>query len=170
MILSFGTQLEKVGENKKEDKIMTLVKFNNGVHGYPKRSLSPFFGDLMDNFWSGSFSADPFTNRIPAVNISENETQFLIELAAPGLSKESFKIHLDKEVLTITAEQKEESKEEKSRFTRKEFNFGSFHRNFTLPESADQENISAEYLNGILQVRISKKAEAKVLSREINVA
>lgn len=99
-------------------------------------------------------------NQFPAVNIKENEDSFEILLAAPGLNKEDFSIEIDENILKISSEfkQNEEVKEEK--FSRKEFNFSSFRRAFTLPETINEDKIEASYVNGILQLVLPKKEEA----------
>lgn len=99
-------------------------------------------------------------NQFPAVNIKENEDSFEILLAAPGLNKEDFSIEIDENILKISSEfkQNEEAKEEK--FSRKEFNFSSFKRAFTLPETINEDKIEASYINGILQLVLPKKEEA----------
>lgn len=98
---------------------------------------------------------------IPAVNITEQKDDYLVSLAAPGMKKEDFKIDVDGNMLTISAE-KEESKEEKDKkFTRKEFNYSSFSRTFTLPEEILKEKIEAKYEDGVLKIVLPRKEEAK---------
>jgi len=79
----------------------------------------------------------------------------------PGLDKSDFKVEVENGILSIGAEKKTESKEETTRFTRKEFSYSSFSRSFTLPEHVKAENITAEYTNGVLKLSIPKKEEAK---------
>jgi HSP20 family protein len=116
-----------------------------------------------------SFIGDKLVARVPAVNIAENENEFHIELASPGLKKEDFKINLDKNVLTISAEKKSENVEEGKKFSKREYSYNSFTRSFTLPESADHSKIEADYTDGILKLTVAKKEEAKFQSREIAV-
>jgi HSP20 family protein len=98
---------------------------------------------------------------IPAVNITEQKDEYLVSLAAPGMKKEDFKIDMDGNMLTISAE-KEESKEEKDKkFTRKEFNYSSFSRTFTLPEEILKEKIEAKYEDGVLKIVLPRREEAK---------
>jgi len=99
---------------------------------------------------------------VPAVNISDNENDFTVEMAAPGMKKSDFNINLDHNVLTISSEQKEEKEQKDKHFTKKEFSYRSFERSFTLPEAVDQEKISAKYIDGVLKVVLPKKEEAKV--------
>lgn len=148
---------------------MTLVKFTNGQrYGALKSPYSDIFGSLLN---PEPYVSNREVSQIPSVNIAENENEFFIELAAPGLHKDDFKIAVEKEQLTIVGERKQESAEEKlgRTYNRKEFNFNSFTRTFRLPETADQTNIQAEYTDGILFVKIRKKEDAKIQIREISV-
>jgi HSP20 family protein len=144
---------------------MTLVKFNNGQ----KNAVNPWFNDVFDSLISDSFLYDRFINKVPAVNIAETENEFHIELAAPGLKKDDFKISLDKNVLSISAENKVENTAEGKKYSKREFSYNSFVRSFTLPESADQAKIDAGYTDGVLKLRVGKKEEAKFQSRDIAV-
>ncbi len=114
-------------------------------------------------------------NSLPAVNISESETAYLLELAAPGLNKEDFKLNVQANRLVISAK-KEEVKEQEEKtenavkYTRKEFSFTNFQRAFTLPKNVDISKVEAAYTNGILTVSVPKKEEEKVKSFEIAVA
>ena len=101
------------------------------------------------------------TMNVPAVNITEQKNDYLVSLAAPGLKKEDFKIDVDGNMLTISSE-KEETKEEKDKkFTRKEYNYSSFSRSFTLPEEINKEKIEAKYEDGVLKISLPRKEEAK---------
>ncbi len=144
---------------------MTLVKFNNGQ----KNVVNPWFSDVFDSIINDSFVNDRFVNKVPAVNIAETENEFNIELATPGLKKEDFKISLDKNVLTVSAEKKTENVEEGKKYSKREYSYNSFVRSFTLPETADQSKIDAQYNDGVLKLGVAKKEEAKFQSREIAV-
>lgn len=149
---------------------MTLVKFANGN---TNKVFKPAYNDVFESFFNtDSFLSKSNLNKIPAVNISENETEFHIELAAPGLKKEDFKISLEQDSLSISADKKEESAkaDETKKYNRKEYSYSSFLRTFTLPETADQGNIVAEYTDGVLCVKVAKKEEAKIQSREIVIS
>lgn len=141
---------------------MTLVKLRNagGLHNFPALSRNfsfpSLFNDSLDRFWS-----DDEANWIPSVNIKERAEDYKIDLAVPGMDKKDFKVEVEHNVLTISGERKEEKLEENEKLTRREFHFGSFKRSFTLPESANSENIQATYNNGILSVTITKKEELK---------
>ena len=148
---------------------MTLVKFSNGNKS---QALSPLFNDVFESFFNtDSFVSDRLISRVPAVNIAETESDFHIELAVPGMRKDDFKINLDKNVLSISAETKSENEEtnQDKRYNRREYSYNSFVRTFTLPDTADYANISAEYVDGILKVNVAKKEEARMQSREISI-
>lgn len=133
----------------------TLVKRSNL---FPSSSLfSDFFGnDFMD--W-GSPMFTPSGSTLPSVNLKETDRTFEVELAAPGLQKEDFNLEVHNNVLTISSEKKEEKeeKDEAGIYTRKEFNYSSFKRAFTLPKTAEENKIDAFYENGVLKVIIAKK-------------
>lgn len=98
---------------------------------------------------------------LPKVNIKETADAFMVEMAVPGLKKTDFHIDLDNEVLSISTETKEESEHREKNYTRREFGYSSFKRAFTLPESVNDEKINASYENGILNILLPKKEEAK---------
>lgn len=145
---------------------MTLVKFANGQKNH---AVNPFFSDAFESVFNDSFLSDRLSSRVPAVNISESENEFHIELAAPGLKKEDFKISLDKNVLSVSADKKTENAVEGKKFSKREYSYNTFTRSFTLPDIADQGKIEAEYVDGILKLIVAKKEEAKNLTREIAV-
>ena len=125
---------------------------------------------FLDSFFNGSinhFADVSFTNSLPSTNIMETENEYKIELAAPGLAKDHFSINLDQNLLTIEAKNevtKEENKEENAvKFVKREFNFTSFKRTFTLPDTVNANDINAQYENGVLSLVLPKKEEAKPL-------
>jgi len=144
---------------------MTLVKFNNKT-----RNTAPYFNNVFDSLFSDAINKNQGVNKVPNVNIYEGAGEYKIELAAPGLSKEDFKIEVKKENLSVWVEKKAENGAEQKDYTRKEFEYTSFARSFILPEGVDADKISAEYTNGILYIAIGKKEEAKVTHREIVVS
>jgi HSP20 family protein len=144
---------------------MTLVKFGKDQKN---NIVNPFFNDVY-SLLNDSFLNEKLATRTPAVNIAETDTQFEIELAVPGLSKEDIKINLDKNVLSVSADKKTETVDENKKFTKREYSFNSFSRSFTLPESADHSKIEADYTAGILKLTVAKKEEDKFQSREITV-
>jgi len=147
---------------------MTLVKFNpNG--NVKKNGLMPGFNDVFDSIFNDTFFSDRMMSRVPAANISESKDQYRLDLAAPGLKKEDFKISLERNVLSISVEQSTQNDERERNFNKREFSYTSFVRSFTLPESADENAIEALYENGILCINIPKREEAKVQSRQIEI-
>jgi len=113
--------------------------------------------DQKESFWDRVLS-------VPAVNITEDKDNYEVALAVPGVKKSDIKIDVQGNMLTISSE-KEETKEEKDkRFTRKEYNYTSFSRSFTLPDEVKQEKIEARYEDGILKLTLPRKEEAKIFS------
>ena len=107
---------------------------------------------------------------VPAVNIVEKQDHFEISLAVPGMKKDDFNIDVEGNMLTISAESEEQKQEKDERHTRREFNYTSFSRAFTLPEGVKKEQIDASYNNGLLKLVLPKTEEArKTASRLINV-
>lgn len=108
---------------------------------------------------------------IPHANISENEKEFKIELAVPGLERKDFKVEVDKGVLKISAEKEEEKKEEKKNYKRREFSYNSFSRSFTLPDNSIPDKIEAKYEHGVLHLSLPKKeVSVSKPTKQINVA
>ena len=146
---------------------MNMIKFSPARRMFDN-SFFDNFPTVFDDLLSGK-SISGFT---PSVNVSETDKNWHIEVAAPGLKKEDFKINLEKDMLTISAEMKTEQKKEEKNYSRREFSYGSFTRSFRVREnSVDAENIAARYDNGILQIDLPKKsAEAAKNTREIRIA
>ncbi|HPS10470.1 MAG TPA: Hsp20/alpha crystallin family protein [Paludibacteraceae bacterium] len=134
---------------------MSLVRF----------SQTPWFDRFFDNDlldWSNrNFSQTNTT--LPSVNIKENDDAFMVEVAVPGMDKKDFKIEVHNDLMTISSEKQEENetKNEKEHYTKREFSYQAFTRSFTLPATANGDNVSAAYDKGILLVTIPKKEEAK---------
>lgn len=133
---------------------------------------------LFDQFFDGFFRDEPlqWMNRNPLnqaremVNISENEDQFEIELMAPGYRKEDLHIEVEGELLTLRAERKNQEEKSERNYLRREFQIGSFERQFRLPEDKiDSEKIEARFEDGVLLVSLPKKAEVKKASRLIEI-
>ena len=130
---------------------------------------------LVEEFFNGEvfpkfFDADT-QHSIPAVNIVENKDEYRIDVAAPGLNKEDFKINLENNVLTVSSEKEEKREKKDELYMRKEFSYYSFNRSFTLPMTVDSEKIKATQKDGILQILIPKKEEARVKPmREIKIS
>lgn len=139
--------------------------------------FNPQLPSLFDRFfdtelfdWSNRNFSNPNTT-LPSVNIKEDANGFEVAMAAPGLKKEDFNISLNHDVLTISSEKKMEKETKDSQeFTRKEFSYQSFCRSFSLPQSVESDKISAHYEDGILNVIIPKREEAKPKpSRQIEI-
>ncbi|HEV7232318.1 MAG TPA: Hsp20/alpha crystallin family protein [Bacteroidia bacterium] len=126
--------------------------------------------DLLENFFGDSLYPNEYSNFVPAVNLSEDENQYMVELSAPGFNKENFKLEVHKGVLSISGNHEEEKETKEKNYSRKEYNRGSFVRKFTLPESAKEDAIDAKYENGILKVSIPKQEEAKRAPKEIRIS
>lgn len=132
-------------------------------------SQNPGMTNVFDDFfsrdlWNWGLANNSNTNTtIPAVNIKETADNFEVEMAAPGMNKEDFKVELDGNTLTISSEMRNEREEkEGERYTRQEFSYQSFQRTFTLPKNVvDVEQINARYENGVLHLLIPKREEAK---------
>jgi HSP20 family protein len=140
---------------------MTTLKFN-------QPSLK-----TLDSFLDSLLSDEPVTNHssmnYPAVNIVETNDAYNLELNAPGRKKEDFKITVDKNILTVSFEKKEEPQDETRQFIKREFVTKSFKRSFTLDEKINPESINAKYEDGLLHLILPKKEEVKVVPKEIAV-
>ena len=121
--------------------------------------------DLFDEFFGRDWlSETPAYKRginMPSVNIMENDDQFKLEIAAPGLEKKDFKIDLDGNLLTISSERKDKKEDKGDKYVRREFGYTKFSRSFTLPETIEGDKIAAIHDNGVLTVEIPKKEENK---------
>jgi HSP20 family protein len=148
---------------------MTLIKVNRQAKADHRSRFLPMFDEAFNDFFGGSLMNHSFHSKGAAVNIKEDEKNYHLEFAVPGFSKEEFRIKLENQMLTVSGEKKSESNEDVKDYTRREFSFASFERSFNLPESVNSEDISAEYVNGILNVHIPKKAEEKAESRSIEI-
>ena len=133
-----------------------------------QRSVLPTFNQFMEDFFNDDLSEwcrnnySSTNTTVPKVNVKEDENQFSIDMAAPGMKKEDFQVKVHNNLLTIASESKQESEnEEEGKYTRREYAYHSFQRSFTLPNSADGEKIEAKYEDGVLKLSIPKKEEAK---------
>ncbi len=120
---------------------------------------SLFDAGWMDRFFNSPL--DEFTNfgkvmNVPAVNVTETDKEFKLSIAAPGLEKKDFKVEAMDEMLTISAEHEREEKETNDRFNRREYNYSSWSRSFSLPENCNYSKIDAAYKNGELLISIPK--------------
>ena len=126
------------------------------------RKTTPWFPSLFDEFFTRDFGIDlaPRTYQTPAVNISEKEDAFYLELVAPGKEKKDFDVELEEDTLTISTNSDSGIVEEDTQFTRREFDYASFNRSFRIPETIDTKSIKANYKNGLLSIVLPKRKEA----------
>lgn len=125
---------------------------------YHQNWLPDLFNDFFDNDWMLKNNATA-----PAINVSEDDQTYKVEVAAPGMTKDDFKIYLsDEDHLVVSIEKKEsneEKSEDKKKYLRREFSYSKFEQTLTLPENVDREQISASVNDGILTIDLHKKAE-----------
>lgn len=127
-----------------------------------------FFKPWNEWFDNGGLMGRMMT--VPAVNIVENKNDYTVSLAAPGMKKDDFNIDVEGNMLTISCEKEEKKEEKDEKFTRKEYNYSSFSRSFTLPEEVNRENIEAVYDNGLLKLMLPKKEEVKKMTAGKHIA
>jgi HSP20 family protein len=131
------------------------------------KDLSSFSFLNPENFF-------PFINparEFPAVNICEDEKNYSVDVVAPGFKKGDFKVNVEDDILTISAESKTESKEEDGRqYSRREYGYHSFTRSFTLPDNTEEDNITANYEDGILKLNIPKSVQQEKATKKIEVS
>ena len=130
--------------------------------------FSPQHPSLFDRFFENDlfdWSSRNFSNTnttLPSVNIKESSENFEVEVAAPGFTKNDFRIELNHDLLTVSSDKQIDNEtKEGQQFSLREFSYQSFSRSFTLPNTADSEKIGAKYENGILRILIPKKEEAR---------
>ncbi|HOO98560.1 MAG TPA: Hsp20/alpha crystallin family protein [Bacteroidales bacterium] len=134
-----------------------------------RRSYSPFLSNLFDDDFFPVLNNR--TTSMPAVNIRENEKNFVLELAVPGMNKKDLKIDINEDVLTISSETKDETTESGEGYMRKEFSYSSFCRSFYIPENVDKEKIGASYRDGVLSVELPKNEEEKSkITKQIKIS
>lgn len=122
---------------------------------------------MFDDFfrpWNEWFDNGGFMGRtlsMPAVNISEAKDNYLVSLAVPGMKKDDFKVDVEGNMLTISSEKSETKEANEEKYTRKEYNYSSFSRSFTIPDDVEIEKIDARYQDGELKLTLPRKEEAK---------
>jgi len=141
---------------------MTMMRFS------PYSPLSDLFQDL---FGDNNKEKMEYKNYecAPSANILENNDGFELQLAIPGIQKEDVKISLEKNVLNISSEKEAAKPDENTKYSRREFLYGTFSRSFTLPETINTDNIGADFRDGILRITLPKKVETKI-SKEIKIS
>ncbi len=147
---------------------MTQVKFSRRPF---EGSISNFVDELFTElpaFINTGYKQSEKKGFVP-VNIHETDKSYNLEVVAPGFEKADFKVNLDQDILTISAERKNEVKEENGKEIRKEYSYRSFKRSFTLDEKIDATNIEAKYVNGILTLNLPRKETVKGSAKEISI-
>jgi len=136
---------------------------NNAAYNHP-------FAGVLGNVFGNEVFTREHASFVPAVNISEEAAAYKVELSAPGFEKTDFKIAIEKRTLLVSGKHNETKVTEDQKFSRKEFNYGSFQRSFRLPENVNEQAIVAKYENGILSIVIPKKESEKEENREISIS
>lgn len=128
--------------------------------------LPSIFNDFFDNEWMGKANATE-----PAINVMEHDKDYVVEVAAPGMTKDDFNIHIDDEGnLVIAMEKKDEKKDDKKgRYLRREFSYSKFQQAMILPDDVDRNKISAKVDNGVLQVELPKLPEETKVAKVTNI-
>ena len=133
-------------------------------------SVSTLFNDFFENDRMMNLDWANGWTKMPSANVLEDDKEFKIELAAPGMKKNDFHVDILNNQLTISSELKEEKEEKEENYTRKEFSYNSFSRTFIIPETVDTKKIEATYKDGILRLDLPKKPElVKSFKKEIAV-
>jgi len=133
---------------------------SNSNQNFP--TFSNWLDDIFNRDLPSVFTSNFNTGiTLPKVNIKETADAFMVDMAIPGLKKSDLIINLDNQILSISTEIKEENEHKEENYTRREFGYSSFKRTFNLPETVDDEKINASYNEGILNILLPKKEEAK---------
>lgn len=143
---------------------MTVVRYKNRPNG--DQAFNNLVGDLFAPM--PSLFRDEVKQTVP-VNVKETEKEYLLEIVAPGLTKEDFGISLENKILTVAVERKEENVKENEKFIRREYKQIAFKRSFTVDEKINADAISAQYVNGVLTLNLPKKEEVKPATKQITI-
>lgn len=139
-------------------------------YGLTPATFSGMLDTMLTNNWDRMFSDDHQNYMNVPVNIKETDAAFEMDLVAPGLKKEDFNINIEKDVLTVSFEHKEEKKETTDKVIRNEYKFRSFKRSFTLSDKINAEGISAKYTDGILSLNLPKAEPKADTTKKIEIA
>ncbi len=131
-------------------------------------SLNPFWDDFLNNSFEPIRSMGTFKS-VPSANISESEKEYSIELAAPGLTKNDFKVDVENGMLSISSELEESKEENEKNYSRKEYSYTSFNRSFRLPDNANEDKIYARYEDGVLTITIEKEAAKEDTKKSVSI-
>ena len=167
-IVLFGTEIENmIAETKMYN--LKIMEDKAMLPTITRRTFSPFLSNLFDDDFFPVLTGR--NSSMPAVNIRENEKNFTLELAVPGIDKKDLKIDINEDVLTISHESKSESEENQDGYKRKEFSYSSFCRSFYVPENVNLEKIGANYKDGVLIVELPKNEEEKnKITRQVKIS
>lgn len=150
-----------------EDLIMLPTVFKTRKRYAPASILDEL---LNDSYLPSFVGSDFIRNRnLPSVNVEETDKGYIIDVAAPGLSKKDFSINLDQSVLTISAKQESKNEKKEENYVCREFNYNSFERSFTLPDDVDASKISASYKDGILSVEVPHSEARTKVQKSIKI-
>lgn len=134
-----------------------------------KWTSNPILNEMMNSTNRKPYYGGCDYNK-PSANIIENEKDFLIELAVAGMNKKDFKINVEDDILSISVDRIESDEQVEKNYTRREFRYDGFSRSFSLPDNINQDEIKADYKNGVLNITLPKSEEAKVKGREIKIS
>ncbi len=140
---------------------MTIIRWHK------RPMMSNIFDDMFDRNFNTGFERN--CGCVPATNIIEDEKAFEIQLAVPGMKRDDFRMEMEDNVLSVVFDRKEEKEKEHVEYLRREFDIDGFTRSFSIPKTADAENIKARYDNGILHITVPKIDKAR-LSKQIKIS
>lgn len=158
-----------------------LIKWNKTTPTSIERQIKPFLGlhktidEAIDNFYNlfeaTGLDIDRFENRnlLPAMDITETDDAFTVEVEMPGMGEEDIKITINEDRLDIHGEKSTSKKHKNKKYLSREITFGRYDRSIALPPSVDSNKASATFKKGMLWINIPKKAEKKNHSRQINI-
>ncbi len=139
-----------------------------------RNMFSGFFNDI-DRMFDDDMLLMPMhvgragNSNLPAANIRENEKEYSIEVAVPGMQRDDFNIEIQEDMISVSCEKEEDVKENKENFHRREYNYSSFSRTFRLPETINHDKVKAQYENGVLQIKVPKNKQTPQQKKRINV-
>jgi HSP20 family protein len=141
---------------------MSLIKSK------PAFTAPSLFTDFFnDGFFDNDLMTSPLTRWVPNANVRETNDEYIIELAAPGMEKDEFKVEVQEDVIVIEGQHDEEKEESNEEYHRKEFKTTSFKRSFRLPQSVVTDKVDAKYSHGILKLTLPKREEAKSIGKKL---
>ncbi len=151
---------------------MTLLKWIDPAKRVESRNmLMPTMETLFNGFFNNDLVSKDYAGYVPTVNISEKTDKYCIEVMAPGFDKSDFNVVVEDGLLKISGEHRSENETEEISYVRKEFNYGSFTRQFNLKDVVDIDNIVAKYENGILRLELAKNEKLKAKNvKQIEIA